>query len=994
MKKFLLFKRNSRLCCTLILQLVFLPAFAFQQQPITGTVTDASGTLPGVSITIQGTTQGTFSDENGYYSIKANQNDVLVFSYLGYKTVEIAITDSTVIDVVLEQDAITLDGVVINAGYYSVKDRERTGSIARITAKDIEKQPVSNPLAAMQGRMAGVDVVENSGVPGSGFEVKIRGRNSIMAGNSPLYIIDGVPYDAQTMGSNLSVGGIIPAGNISPLNAINPAIIESIEVLKDADATAIYGSRGANGVVLITTKKGQQGKTNFVVGYSKGMASITRTRDLMNTEQYLQMRREAFANDGISDYPANAYDVNGRWDPNRYTDWQKELIGGTAEIHNVQGSVSGGNDQTQFLVSGMYQNETTVFPGDFNYDRITVNSNIRHNSTDKRFQMTFSTGYTIENNLLPGKDLTGTAIRLAPNAPALYDQEGNLNWEESTWANPLASLEGKYSNNSNSLIANSVMNYRVYDNIELKINSGYNYTVLEDANVIPHTVYDPAYGMGSNTSQSYNHSSNRSSFIVEPQISWFRHGENHSWNVLLGATFQKQKDELLTLLGFGYANDSFLGNLNAASTLMILDEKEKEYHYQSVFARVNYDYRKKIFLNITGRRDGSSRFSTENRYGNFGAIGAGWLFSEDLNVSWLPFGKLRGSYGVTGNDQIGDYQYLQTYMISDFPYDGNIGLLPARLYNPNFGWEESLKKEAALELGLLDQRVMLTTAYYNNRSSNQLINYALPGTTGFSTIQANLDAVVENSGWEFEVSGAVLNGKGLKWDTSLVLTLPKNKLLEFPGLEDSSYANRFVIGQPLTVVKLYNVKGVNPDTGLFEFEDYNGDGQITASEDREYVADLTPKFFGGLSNSLSYKNWAFDFFFQFVKKDGYNEFYGSPTPGSLNNQPTSVLNHWQAQGDQVAMQQFTTGANPAANLAYSQFTQSSGAISDASFVRLKSMSLSYNLPLGKDSGNSCRISLQGQNLLTFTKYKAGDPEQTIGYIPALRRITLGIQLYF
>src|SRR5690554_750253 len=995
MKKFSLFKRNSRLCCILILQLVFLPAFAFpQQQPITGTVTDASGALPGVSITIKGTTHGTLTDENDYYSINARQGDVLVFSYIGYKTVEVSVTDQLIIDVVLEQDATLLDEIIINAGYYSVKDRERTGSISRITSKDIEKQPVSNPLAAMQGRMAGVDIVQNSGVPGGGFEVKIRGRNSIMAGNNPLYIIDGVPYDAQTMGTNFSVGGIIPAGNISPLNAINPAIIESIEVLKDADATAIYGSRGANGVVLITTKKGQQGKTNFVVGYSKGMASITRTRDLMNTEQYLQMRREAFANDGISDYPANAYDVNGRWDPNRYTDWQKELIGGTAEIHNVQGSVSGGNEQTQFLVSGMYQNETTVFPGDFNYDRITVNSNIRHNSTDKRFQMTFSTGYTIENNLLPGKDLTGTAIRLAPNAPALYDQEGNLNWEESTWTNPLASLEGKYSNNSNSLIANSVMSYRVYDNIELKINSGYNYTVLEDSNIIPHTVYDPAYGMGSETSQSYSHSGNRSSFIVEPQISWSKQGETHSWNVLLGTTFQKQKDELLTLLGYGFANDSFLENLNAAGTLLILDEKEKEYHYQSVFARVNYDYRKKLFLNVTGRRDGSSRFSTENRFGNFGAIGAGWLFSEELNVSWLPFGKLRGSYGITGNDQIGDYQYLQTYMISDFPYDGNIGLLPARLNNPNFGWEENLKKEAALELGLFDQRVMITTAYYNNRSSNQLINYALPGTTGFSTIQANLDAMVENSGWEFEVSGAVWNGKDLKWDTSLVLTLPKNKLLEFPGLEDSSYANRFVIGQPLTVVKLYNVKGVNPDTGLFEFEDYNGDGLITAGEDKEFVADLTPKYFGGVSNSLSYKNWAFDFFFQFVKKDGYNEFYGSPSPGSLNNQPTSVLNHWQGVGDQTAMQQFTTGANPAANLAYSQFTQSSGAISDASFVRLKSLALSYNLPFGKDSGNSCRISLQGQNLLTFTGYKAGDPEQTTGYIPALRRITLGVQLYF
>lgn len=994
MKKILLFKRNSRLCCVLFLQLLSLSAIAFQQQSVSGTVSDAQGVLPGVTITLKNSTTQTITDQNGNFLINAKVGDVLVFDYIGYLPLEVLVTDQTQIDVVLEPDATLLDEVEINAGYYTVKDRERTGSIARVTAKDIEKQPVSNPLAAMQGRMAGVDIVQNSGVPGGGFEVKIRGRNSIMAGNNPLYIIDGVPYDSESLGTRNTVGEIIPAGNINPLNAINPAIIESIEVLKDADATAIYGSRGANGVVLITTKKGQQGKTNFVVGYSKGMASITRTRDLMNTQQYLEMRREAFANDGITEYPANAYDVNGKWNQNRNTDWQKVLIGGTAETNNLQASVSGGNEQTQFLLSGMYQNETTVFPGEFNYDRLTVNSNIRHNSADQRFQMTFSTGYSIENNLLPGKDLTFDALRLVPNAPALYDQDGNLNWEDNTWTNPLAALEGKYNNNSNTLIANSVMSYRVYENIELKINSGYNNTVFEDSNIIPHTVHNPAYGMDSSVSQAFSHKGNRSSFIVEPQISWYKQGENHSWNVLLGSTFQRQKNERLTLFGFGFAHNNFLGNLNAANLLMILEENTQEYNYQSVFARLNYDFRKKLFLNITGRRDGSSRFSRENRYGNFGAIGAGWLFSEELNVSWLPFGKLRGSYGITGNDQIGDYQYLQTYMISDFPYDGNIGLLPARLNNPNFGWEENLKKEAALELGFFDQRVIISTAYYNNHSTNQLINYALPGTTGFSTIQANLDAVVENSGWEFEVSTDIFNRKNFTWQSSLNLSLPRTKLLEFEDLENSSYANQFVIGQPLTIYKLYELKGVNQETGLFEFVDFNDDGIISNDEDRQYVADLTPKFYGGLSNSLSYKNWNLDIFFQFVKKQGMNEFFGSQPSGMMTNQTVSVLDRWQEAGDQTAIQQFTTGGNAEALSAYSKFNISSGAVSDASFVRLKSMSLSYKLPFGKDTGNSCKISLQGQNLLTFTKFKAGDPEQLSGFLPPLKRITLGIQFYF
>src|SRR5690554_2412887 len=321
MKKFSLFKRNSRLCCILILQLVFLPAFAFpQQQPITGTVTNASGALPGVSITIKGTTTGTLTGENGYYSLRATQGDMLVFSFIGYKTVEIPVNDQLIIDVVLEQDATLLDEIIINAGYYSVKDRERTGSIARVTAKDIEKQPVSNPLAAMQGRMAGVNITQSTGVPGGGFDIQIRGKNSLRAdGNTPLYIVDGIPFGTENLGSTSTSAGILPGNGLSPLNSINPADIESIDVLKDADATAIYGSRGANGVVLITTKKGKEGKTNFNINSYTGVGSVARKLKLMNTAQYLTIREPAFINDGMTEFPFYAYNVNGTWDRNRYT---------------------------------------------------------------------------------------------------------------------------------------------------------------------------------------------------------------------------------------------------------------------------------------------------------------------------------------------------------------------------------------------------------------------------------------------------------------------------------------------------------------------------------------------------------------------------------------------------------------------------------------------------------------------------------------------------
>jgi TonB-linked SusC/RagA family outer membrane protein len=972
-------------------------AFALQAQAqslqVSGTVTGPAGPLAGVNVAVKNKATGTITNFDGQYAINVQPTDTLVFSYTGYATLTEPVNGRTSINVQMKEDATSLKEVVINAGYYNTTKRESTGSISRITAKEIEKQPVNNPLAALQGRMPGVQVLQTSGVPGSGFEVRIRGQNSIMAGSEPLYIIDGVPYPSTSLSYSGVAGPIIPSANVSPLNAINPAIIESIEVLKDADATAIYGSRGANGVVLITTKKGKAGKTRFTISSSAGFAHITRKRDLLNTQQYLEMRKEAFANDGITEYPENAYDVNGTWDQNRYTDWQEKLIGETAEIRSLQAMVSGGNEQTQFLLSGMTQKETTVYPGDYEYDRITTHASLTHSGLDDRFNMSFSVGYTLEENKLPEQDFALQALSLVPNAPPLYNEEGELNWENNTWANPLARLQASYEQENKTLFSNLVLSYELINNLSIKLNTGYGVKRLQEYSVIPHTVINPSFGQDSNASAIISSNANRDYWILEPQVEWEKQFGKNRFTVLLGSTFQEKNQDTRGFLGLGFANNSFIYNLGAANTLIILEENKTNYKYHSVFGRINYAYDDKLFLNITGRRDGSSRFGPDNRYGNFGAVGAAWLFSEELDLSWLSFGKLRASYGITGNDQIGDYSYLRNYVIADYPYDGNIGLLPARHYNPYFQWEKNKKREIALELGMLQQRISTSISYYNNRSSNQLVNFALPGTTGFTTIQSNLDALVENSGWEFELFGELFDGEKFNWDASFNLSLPDNKLLEFPGLENSTYANRYVIGQPLNIVKLYKLKGVNPKTGLFEFVDYNNDGQITAEEDRKYVADLTPKLFGGFSNSLSYENWELNIFFQFVKKDGYNQYLYSSPPGAMLNQPVSVMNRWQQPGDQASMQRFTTGADPEATLAYSQFTESTGIISDASFIRLKSVSLTYSLPF-KNTDTSCRISLRGQNLLTWTDFEGGDPEQSRGFIPSLRRMVLDVQLQF
>ncbi len=623
MKNFSLIKGWAVLWYSLIIVIYLTPpptyannaaitTLQMQQQTITGTVTDASGALPGVTVTVKGKLSGTITDENGYFSIAATSGDVLVFSFIGYKTVEIPVTDRSVIGVQLEVDAAMLDEVFINAGYYSVKDRERTGSIARVTSKDIEKQPVNNPLAAMQGRMSGVTITQNAGTPGSGFDIQIRGINSLRAeGNEPLYVVDGVPYSSQSLGDTQISGGIL-AGAFSPLNSINPSDIESIEVLKDADATAIYGSRGANGVVLITTKKGREGKTKFSVHSYTGIGNVTRTMKMMNTEQYLSMRREAFENDGITVYPPNAYDVNGTWDENRYTDWRKELIGGTAYYNNLQATMSGGSSSTQYLVSGTYRKETTVFPGDDHYDRIAVHTNLTHRSDDDKFNLSLSVNYSNDKNTIRASDLTFQAYVLPPNAPALYDGEGNLNWENGTFENPLANSLSQFENLTTNLIANSVISYKVLKNLELKTSLGYNDTRLKETRTMPSTMYNPAYGITSANSMLFLNNGDRSSWIVEPQLNWTNQWSEHKLNILLGTTFQSQKSYRLSQMGMGFASNSLINSIGAATTVQIRNNQISEYRYQALFGRINYTFQDKYIINLTGRRDGSSRFRQEN----------------------------------------------------------------------------------------------------------------------------------------------------------------------------------------------------------------------------------------------------------------------------------------------------------------------------------------------------------------------------------------------
>nr|WP_325582974.1 SusC/RagA family TonB-linked outer membrane protein [Gelidibacter sp.] len=969
---------------------------------VTGRVTDGNLPISGASIIIKNTMTGTVSDFDGRYSITAKATDTLEVSYLGYSTVTVPVQGRKAIDVTLQEDATALSEVRINAGYYSVKDRERTGSIARITSKDIEKQPISNPLAAMQGRMAGVNITQSSGVPGGGFDIQIRGKNSLRTdGNAPLYIVNGIPFGTENIGNTSISGGILPGihGGVSSLNSINPVDIESIEVLKDADATAIYGSRGANGVVLITTKKAKQAKTTVNINTYTGVGSVTRKLKLMNTEQYLTMREQALINDGIIEFPSYAYDVNGTWDRNRYTDWQNELIGGTAYTNSVQASISGGSESTRFLLSGTNYRETTVFPGDSKFKKTSVNFNLQHISEDKKFEVALSGNYISDQNNLLATDLTRQAYILPPNAPELYNSDENLNWENSTWENPLRLLEEKYLARNNNLIANSMIIYSPLPNWELKTGIGFTDSNLLESKASPHTVWNPAYGFGSEMSYLYLNDANLQSWNFEPQLSFKQKILGGQLTTLIGATFQSRSRRQSGFYAWGFSNNNLINNIAAASNVVALGTNNSEYRYSAIFGRINYSYSDKYFLNLTGRRDGSSRFGPGKRFANFGAIGAAWLFSRENffseNIQWLSFGKLRGSYGTTGSDQIGDYQFQNTYNLSGLSYQGVIGLEPTRLFNPDFSWETNTKIEGALELGFLKDRLLLSVVHYRNRSSNQLVGIPLPGTTGFPLVTANLDATVQNTGWEFEIQGKLISNDNFSWTTSLNLTLPKNKLISFPDLEGSTYANQYVIGQALDIYKVYHYTGMNPQAGIYEFEDYDGDEQITAGNDREKIIRITPEFFGGLHNSISYKKWQFDFLFQFVKQLGSNYNYFGILPGVANNLPTDFTDAWQQPGDNSAIQLYTTGLNSEATNAYYRFLSSDGAFSDASFIRLKNLSLSYTLPTIWSESTTCRIYMQGQNLLTITRFNGPDPENQSGIrLPPLRIFSLGIELNF
>tara|TARA_B100000378_G_scaffold260542_1_gene241269 strand:+ start:82 stop:3066 length:2985 start_codon:yes stop_codon:yes gene_type:complete len=957
------------------------------QQLITGTVSDQQGLLlPGVNIIIKGSRQGAMTNLEGKYSINAAIGDTLSYSFIGYTTKILVVTNNFDGDVQLQQNADALSEVVINAGYYTTTERERTGNIAKVTAEEIELQPLVSPLQTLQGRMAGVEISPGNDLPGSAPTIRIRGQNSLRAeGNYPLYIIDGMPINSTPVDSysNLDISGI------DPLSTLNLSNIESIEVLKDADATAIYGSRGANGVVLITTKKGKSEKTEVQARIYSGFSQVPNRVDLLNTPQYLQIRKRAFENDGVEPTQSNAYDLLV-WDQNRETDWQELFFGGTAPITDANLSISGGNSQTRYRLVGGYQDRGTVYPGDYSYKKTTVGLQLSHTSKDNRFSLQTSINYGSDRNELVGYINYQNAFSIPPNAPEVFTENGELNWDG--WGisgrnNPLEGFFNHSSIQTDNLVGNLNLTYQIVKGLKIKANAGYTQFHNDELVKRPMASLNPAIApyLGN---RSVHRNGNRNSWIVEPQLTYGLEIGKGKLEALAGLTFQENNNRSLELNGIGYVSESLIGNLEAAEQVLALGHRDINYKYNAGFARLAYQWKDKFFINLTGRRDGSSRFGPDKRFANFGAIGSAYIFTEEnffkQELAFLSFGKIRASYGTTGNDQIGDYGYLDSYIATPGPS----GLYPSQLANPNYSWEVNKKLEAGIQLGFFKDQINLGLNWYRNRSSNQLVGYNLPALTGFTTVQANLPATVENKGIEFDITSLNINHDNFYWRTSFNISFPRNQLLEYPDIASSTYANTYRVGEPLNIALLYNYEGIDPGTGLYSFTDYNDDGSYDY-QDRQVVQNLNKDFYGGINNSFRYKSLSLQFLFQFAKQEGsLARFFA----GELANQRNDVINALdENSGYQMITQQNRTTYNYALN--------SRLAYTDASFIRLKTLSLGYQLPqniIQQVSLKECKLFLHAQNLFTLTSYKGMDPELPTGgtAFGALRTITAGIEFKF
>ncbi|WP_428657235.1 SusC/RagA family TonB-linked outer membrane protein [Runella sp.] len=1027
-----------RISLWMLLCLSFVAVRA-QDKVVTGKVTsseDGTG-MPGVSISVKGTTRGANSDGDGNYRISVPDNASLVFSFVGFAPIEEKINGRSVINVQLATDAKNLSEIVVT-GFGSQIKRELTGNIAKIRPSDIQDMPVNTFDQAIQGKAAGVQVNAGSSKLGQAIQVRVRGNSSVSASNQPLYVLDGIPVTTQNLSNN--------GAATNPLADINPQDIESIEVLKDASAAAIYGSRAANGVVLITTKRGKSGRTNIHFGYQMGSSKPTKQVKFLNTDQYLKLYRQAAANsDRIDGYEAN--------DPDSYTTYMEDFFqtqslgtfgtpkqvstdwGGLAyqkaPMSQYDLNISGGNDKTSFFVSGQLLDQKGILIGNA-LNRMSGRINLDQKVSDRfRMGINMSMARTLNKRLSGDRQFDNPIqmVALPPMTPSTDPETGLPTGTPPgdisipTYYNPLINIGNAYYNTTvNRSISSVYGQLQIARGLSFRSELGIDVLNQQEEsyyNSKTQRNFGAPKGFGENAfTRVENYNTNN-------YFNYITVFGKHAIDGTLGMSYQQSQEKFNTTQGQDFPSDAYR-MIASAARKTDGSSTETNFRFLSYFARANYKFNDRYLLSLSARLDGSSRFGSASRYGFFPAASAGWVLTEEdfLKTSaFISFLKLRASYGRTGNAEIGNFPQLGLYT-GDAAYAGQPGQRPSQLANPDLRWETSDQVDIGIDFGFFNNRISGEIDYYNKQTTGLLLNVNVPGTTGFTTQVKNVGSL-ENKGFEFVLNTDNLVG-AFKWKTSLNLAINRNKITNLKsnptdaqgqiiegGLNSMS---RAVEGQPLGTFFTVEYAGVDPANGdaLWYKNSTNTDGSIDHSTTNNYnlaqrvvVGNPQPKLIGGFTNTFSYKGFDLTVFFNGIFGNKIN-FYGVGRYSSANarfedNQTVDQLDSWTKENPNAKF--------PEARLFYNNGAQpSSRFIQDGSFVRLRNVTLSYSLPkalVNKAKINSVRFFLTGQNLLTFTKYTGWDPEVNAddvvsniaqGYdfytAPQARTITGGINIGF
>ena len=976
-------------------------ASAVQQQhkSVSGKVTDTSGgSLPGVSVVVKGTTTGTITDANGNFTISnIPSNATLAFSFVGMKSQEISIGNKTTINVELIEDAIGIEEVVA-IGYGTMKKSDLTGALSQVREETIKSLPSTNVMQALTGRSSGVQVLQNTGAPGASTSVRIRGTNSIKGSNEPLYVVDGFPVSNQS--------------------ALNNSDIESIEILKDASATAIYGSRGANGVVLVTTKRGKSGKTKVDFESSYTQQTLRKKLDLMNANEYAQFYNIEQKNDiGTEYFSQSAINSLGKG-----TDWQ-DLVFHKAPIKTSALNVSGGNEKTQFSISGNIFEQDGIIIGS-NYNRYSLHTNVNH-EVSKKFSVTLSS--TLSRLDTERKDSGGgsrgnSLISAAIGAPPTlspYNDDGSYRVLSSVYPfvatdliNPLNFINEQTNHiKANIVLANAAMIYKPIPELTVKISGGIenrddrtdNYTTLS---------YINSSGNASASTSQFT------SILSENTINYNKtFNEKHNLSALAGFTYQDFVSTSLSGSGTGFLSDVYeTYNLGAASTPGIPGSGYSKSVLFSYIGRINYSLSGKYLATISFRADGSSKYSEGNKWGYFPSGALAWRVSDEnflKDKTIISDLKLRTSWGLTGSQAIDAYATLSQLSAGKTVYNDALytSFAPGTTYPGNLKWETTEQKDFGIDLGILKNRFSFTADYYIKNTRDLLNSVVLPSSLGYTSTIKNVGEVL-NKGLELGLNANIFNG-AFSWDISANISFNRNKVVKLYDGEDilggtigvvviNDVTNILREGRPIGQFWGYLEDGYD-NNGYIKFKDLNTDGTIDKN-DKTYIGNPNPTFIYGLNSTMSYKNFELTLFIQGSQG---NDIFNASSIYTIDygfglNMPKEVFtDHWTPTN--------TAAKYPA--ISYKNTARVSDRfIENGSYLRLKNVQLAYNLPVRKLGINwlqNAQVYASGQNLLTLTKYSWWDPEinsyggsnstsQGIDHFsyPVAKSVTCGIRVGF